>query len=103
MEWTIEEALETYEVFKWRTAEDLEFRALALVDPEAAVKQLSGLELPDQMELRVHEGAGGELELSILFVMPMEEQVYTEAELLEAARRMIGETAACASSSADTA
>ncbi|GEM_PF-5132741 len=93
MEWTIEEALETYEVFKWRVAEDPAFRALAIANPEAAVKELSGLNLPDQVELRVQEGDTGELELSILVVSPMAEQVYTEAELLEAARRAISATA----------
>ncbi|MBJ6362435.1 hypothetical protein ACFOQM_14210 [Paenibacillus sp. GCM10012307] len=70
MSWTVEEAYETYDVFKIRVAEDTEFRSLALKDPEAAVKQLSGLDLPDNLELLVTENINGELEVAMKFLLP---------------------------------
>ncbi|WP_036709073.1 hypothetical protein [Paenibacillus pinihumi] len=85
MSWTVEEAYETYDVFKIRTAEDPEFRALALKDPEAAVKQLSGLDLPDNLDLQVTENMNGELEVSMLFLSPAGEEELDETELIETA------------------
>jgi len=41
-----------------RASQDAEFRRLAVSDPRAALKEVTGLELPSEFKLQVVDGAG---------------------------------------------
>ncbi|WCN38482.1 hypothetical protein [Aneurinibacillus uraniidurans] len=82
MNWSIEKANETFEVFKQRAAEDEAFRLLALENPAQAVKELSGMDLPEGIQLSITEDSQGQLQVTTLVSTPAEEKELSEEELL---------------------
>ncbi|MFE5317730.1 hypothetical protein ACFQ88_03365 [Paenibacillus sp. NPDC056579] len=87
MSWTLEKANEQFEVFKQRASEDAQFRALALADPKRAVQELTGLELPEGVEIEISEGENGELQAKTLINAPSSdaERELDESELEQVA------------------
>ncbi|MCS7462572.1 hypothetical protein N0M98_20840 [Paenibacillus doosanensis] len=83
MSWTMEKANEQFELFKQRAAEDASFRALALANPNQAIRELSGLDLPEGVEVVISEGENGELQAKTLINAPASdaERELDEAEL----------------------
>lgn len=59
--WTQEEANQALQQIVQRTTTDMEFRRLALRDPNAAVKQVTGKELPPGFKIKVVENQGANL------------------------------------------
>ena len=55
MKLTEEKANEVYSAVMREAVTDENFRARLLADPKAAVKELTGIELPEALELRVTE------------------------------------------------
>ncbi|WP_248925949.1 hypothetical protein [Paenibacillus hamazuiensis] len=70
MSWTVEKANAQFEVFKQRAAEDAEFRALALANPTQAVRELTGLDLPEGIEIVISEDENGEIQAKTLINSP---------------------------------
>ncbi|WP_240422228.1 hypothetical protein [Paenibacillus periandrae] len=87
MSWTMEKANELFEVFKQRASEDAEFRGLALSDPKRAIRELTGLELPEGVEVVITEDEHGEIQAKTLFGAPSSdaERELDEAELEQVA------------------
>lgn len=83
MSWTIEKANEQFEVFKQRAAEDAQFRALALTSPKQAIRELTGLELPEGIEVVISEDENGEIQAKALLSVPSSdaERELDDAEL----------------------
>lgn len=85
MSWSVEKVNETFEMFKQRIAEDEAFRALALENPAQAVKDLSGMDVPEGITLSVTEDAPGQLQVTVSSSTPTEEKELSEEELLRVA------------------
>ncbi|MEF3306250.1 hypothetical protein [Paenibacillus sp. GYB003] len=62
MKWTVESANAAFEQLKERVAEDDAFLELALDDAGAAVKELTGHDLPEGVEITFYMNEQGELE-----------------------------------------
>lgn len=60
---------ETLEIIRRKAAEDPDFRELCLSNPKAAVKKATGIEVPDDFNLRFVENNGADLTV----VLPDEE------------------------------
>ncbi len=58
MLWTEDEIRKTSELVRARAAEDAEFRARCLSDIHAAVREVSGNELPKDIKVNVVDGHG---------------------------------------------
>ncbi|WCN38483.1 hypothetical protein [Aneurinibacillus uraniidurans] len=82
MSWSVEKANEIFELFKQRAAEDEAFRLLALENPAQAVKELSGMDLPEGIQLSITEDSQGQLQVTTLSSTPTEEKELSEEELL---------------------
>ena len=82
MSWSVEKANATSELFKQRAAEDEAFRLLALENPAQAVKELSGMDLPEGITLSITEDTQGQLQVTTLISKPVEEKELSEEELL---------------------
>ncbi|WP_270169393.1 NHLP leader peptide family RiPP precursor [Paenibacillus sp. SYP-B4298] len=80
MEWNVERFNQALESFKLRAATDESFRKLALTDPSAAVKELTGQELPPGFKLQIVENAGAHLTV-VLPDLQQGERELDEAEL----------------------
>ncbi|HEY9899363.1 MAG TPA: hypothetical protein V6D00_09300 [Pantanalinema sp.] len=59
--WNTESLTQAIEQFKQRAARDGEFRALALKDPGLAVKELTGVEVPEGFTIDVLEAKDADL------------------------------------------
>mgnify|MGYP001214720083 CR=1 FL=1 len=59
--WTSDQVRKTLEDLYKKAATDAAFRDLCLHNPREAVKQISGLELPEQFHLRFVDNAGADL------------------------------------------
>ena len=82
MSWSVEKVNETLKVFEQRAAEDKAFRSLVLENPAQAVKELSGMDLPEGITLSVTEDAQGQLQVAVSPSTPTEEKELSEEELL---------------------
>ena len=82
MSWSVEKANETFEMFKQQAAKDKALRSLALENPAQAVKELSGMDLPEGITLSVTEDAQGQLQVTVSTSTPTEEKELSEEELL---------------------
>lgn len=60
-EWTMAKIEETFNKMHERVKIDSEFRQLCITDVNSAIKEVSGLELPEGFEVRLVEGANGEI------------------------------------------
>ncbi|MFT9847136.1 NHLP leader peptide family RiPP precursor [Aneurinibacillus sp. REN35] len=61
MNWNMEKVEEALKVIKQKAAADAAFRTLCLSNPEEAVKQATGLEVPEGFKLQIVENAGANL------------------------------------------
>ncbi|KPD07730.1 hypothetical protein AM501_13955 [Aneurinibacillus migulanus] len=61
MNWSMEKVEEALETIKQKAATDSEFRTLCLNNPEEAVKQATGMEVPEGFKLRMVDNAGAHL------------------------------------------
>ncbi|GED17577.1 hypothetical protein [Aneurinibacillus migulanus] len=61
MDWNIEKLNQAVKQFQEKSSVDSEFRKLALENPSSAVKQLTGLEIPEGFKLQVVDNAGAHL------------------------------------------
>lgn len=52
-EWNKEKFTETLQALSKKAAEDLAFRSMLVANPNAAIKQVSGMELPDTFKVQV--------------------------------------------------
>jgi hypothetical protein len=58
MSWTNEKVQEAAGKIVERASRDEEFRKLVLADPYAAIKEVTGLEVPREFKLQVVDGSG---------------------------------------------
>ncbi len=61
MDWNIEKLNQAVKQFQEKSSVDAEFRKLALENSSSAVKQLTGLEIPEGFKLQVVDNAGAHL------------------------------------------
>lgn len=61
MEWNNEKLNQAVKKFQDKASIDAEFRKLALENPSSAVKQITGLDLPEGFKLQVVDNAGAHL------------------------------------------
>ncbi|NME99554.1 NHLP leader peptide family RiPP precursor [Aneurinibacillus aneurinilyticus] len=61
MNWNIEKVNKALETLKQKATIDNEFRTLCLNNPAEAVKQATGMEVPEGFKLRVIDNAGAHL------------------------------------------
>lgn len=60
-EWTMAKAEEVFNKVQERAKTDVAFRNLCITDVNTAVKEVSGLDIPEGFEVNLVEGANGEL------------------------------------------
>lgn len=80
MFWSIENANYAFGMFQERAAKDKQFRMLALTNPSEAVKQLTGMELPERIHLTVTEDEQGQLRITTHVLVPAGQNELDEAE-----------------------
>lgn len=61
MSWDLEKVNKALEMIKQKAAMDAEFRTLCFENPEEAVKQATGMEVPEGFKLRMVDNAGAHL------------------------------------------
>lgn len=61
MNWNMEKVEKALETIKSKAATDAEFRTLCLSNPGEAVKQATGMEVPEGFKLRIVDNAGAHL------------------------------------------
>lgn len=93
-EWTAEDAEKAIKETIARSRTDLKFRQLASSDPRAALKQVSGKELPEGLKIKTFDG--GDAHLTI--VLP--EYVSDESELTDVQLEQVAGGGRCAASCA---
>lgn len=80
MDWSIEKLNQAVKQFQEKASVDAEFRKLALENPSSAVKQLTGLEIPEGFKLHVVDNARAHLTV-VLPDLKADEHELDEAEL----------------------
>ncbi|ERI09874.1 NHLP leader peptide family RiPP precursor [Aneurinibacillus aneurinilyticus] len=80
MDWNMEKLNEAVKQFQEKATIDAKFRKLALENPSRAVKQLTGLEIPEGFKLHVVDNAGAHLTV-VLPDLKATEHELDEAEL----------------------
>src|SRR5690606_13523308 len=82
MIWSIVHANRAFGMSQERAAEDKQFRTLALTNPSEAVKQLTGMELPERIHLTVTEDEHGQLQVTTHVLAPSGQYELDEAEAI---------------------
>ncbi|MEZ5403203.1 MAG: NHLP leader peptide family RiPP precursor [Bryobacteraceae bacterium] len=91
-EWTTKEIEDTIQAAIKRGKTDLAFRKLALSEPNTALQQLSGKELPDGLKVKFFDGSDAHLTI----VLP--EYVEDESELTDVQLESVAGGGRCAAS-----
>ncbi|WP_248925948.1 hypothetical protein [Paenibacillus hamazuiensis] len=83
MSWTIEKADEQFELISKRAAEDAQFLALLLAEPKRAIREFTGMDLPEGMDIVFSMEENGELRAQTKVAKPSTaaERELDEAEL----------------------
>ncbi|WP_102348500.1 NHLP leader peptide family natural product precursor [Bacillus sp. Marseille-P3661] len=81
MTWTVEKANLVFADLKERASKDETFRKLALQDPAAAVKELTGLDLPEGIEVELGVDENGIIKQAQVNMSDTGERELDETEL----------------------
>jgi hypothetical protein len=92
MDWTAEDAEKAIRESVNRARTDLAFRNLALKDPNAALREISGKEPPEGLQVKFFDGEGAH----VTIVLP--EYVADESELTDAQLEQVAGGGRCAAS-----
>ncbi len=92
MSWTEKKINQTITDIKKRASEDEAFRKLCLDNPTEAVKQISGLEMPEGLKINIIEN---DPDIDHTIILPSKVEAFNTEELEKITGEKVSDTAKC--------